>query len=98
MVDSRIGESRANRAPVVEHRERMERGRDLDRHQLIQESSKLRVRDCLANKCVATRQSKVGEGAMACIEYVKLEPTVCIDIVHDLYADAIPCGPRAREA
>src|ERR1700694_2811757 len=98
MVDSRIGESRANRAPVVENRQRMERGRDLDRHQLIQESSKLRVRDCLANKGVATRQSKVGQGAMASIEYVKLEATVCIDVIHDVHADAIPSRPRAGEA
>src|SRR5258708_8997035 len=84
--------------PVVEDRQRTERGRDLDRHQLIQKLGKLRVRDCLANEGVAARQPKAGEGGMACIEYVKLEATVCIDIIHDLRADAIPIGPRTREA
>src|ERR1700680_3743069 len=94
----RIGESRANRTPVVENRQRIERGLDLDRHQLVQKSCQLRVCDCLANEGVATGQSKIGKGAMARIEYVKLETTVCVDIIHDLYTDAVPSGPRAREA
>src|SRR5882757_7326165 len=94
----RIGESRANRPPVVEDRQRIERRLDLDRHQLVQKSSQPGVRDCLANEGVAAGQSKVGERAMTCIEYMKLEATVYVEIIHDLYADALPSGPRAGEA
>src|SRR6266700_6472361 len=93
-----IGESRAHRVPVVEDRQRIERRLDLDRHQLVQKSSQLGVCDCLANEGVAAGQPKVRESAMACIEYVKLEATVCVDITRDFYADTLPSRPRAREA